>query len=157
MRGTMRRLTALCVILATLFVMTGCGQKKYKVDKGIQLDKQWFIFEKVERVTDKDTDSTKCYGVSLLLYGKKTPVNINLNTKKTTVRYMVVLNSGDEVIKPKDIQFETLDKMINGYGVRGTYLFHIPVDSELPKVATLSDENDKTKTALLDIASAGVE
>ena len=152
-----KRVIAMVLVTIMLFALAGCGPKKYKVDQGIQLDKQWFIFEKVERVTDKDTDNTKCYTVSLLLYGDKTPVNINLNTKKATSRYLVVLNSGDEAIKPGNIDFQTLEKKINGYGVRATYEFHIPSDSNLPKQGTLSDENNKSKTAILDLASSGVE
>ena len=88
--------TVILSFLLLLFVLTGCGTKGYRADVNFQQGNITYCLEDVVRVSEKDTDTTKAYAVSLLIYGDAVPINWNMNTGYVTSGIKLTLNGKDE-------------------------------------------------------------
>lgn len=143
----------ICLLTAgIMLLLAACGssEKAYSVNERFSIGDDKCALEKCEKVTG--TDSANAYNISLLIVGNDAPVIMNMNggQTSTTSGINMVLNNGDEKIEAKDIQFSRVENQ-GDYGVRATFRFNIPKDTELPEKATLINNSNKEETVLLDL------
>ena len=101
--------TVLMLVLSILLVMTGCGTKGYRADVNFQQGDITYCLEDVVRVSEKDTDTTKAYAVSLLIYGDALPLSWNMNTGYVSVGIRMTLNGKDEEFAYSEVSFDAAE------------------------------------------------
>ena len=146
--------TVLMLVLSILLVMTGCGTKGYRADVNFQQGDITYCLEDVVRVSEKDTDTTKAYTVSLLIYGDAVPINWNMNTGYVTSGIKLTLNGKDEEFSYSEVSFEAAEGVKPGFKNRVTFVFQIPEDSKLPKQGILSSTGGSSDPVEINISSA---
>ena len=143
------------VIISAVIVMiisvafAGCGgSAAYTEGEQFQLEDNTYALEKVVKAIDQDTQSTECYGVSVLMVGDTAPVVMDAGslagggaiTPRSAIN--MTLSDGDKSYTAKDISFAKTDE-VEGYGSRATFYFDIPVGEELPSKATLTGTSEE--------------
>ena len=136
----------LTVGVILLLVACGSSEKTYSVNERFSIGNEKCTLEKCEKISSNN------YKISLLIVGNEAPVIMNMSGGQTSTISGIdmVLNDGDEKIAAKDIQFSHIENQ-GDYGVRATFQFCIPKDTELPERATLINNSNKEETVLLDL------
>ena len=153
----MRNVKIFTLVLSFLFmfcVLSGCGTKGYHADVNFQQGDMTYCLEDVVRVSEKDTDTTKAYTVSLLIYGDAVPINWNMNTGYVTSGIKLTLNGKDEEFSYSEVSFEAAEGVKPGFKNRVTFVFQIPEDSKLPKQGILSSTGGSSDPVEINISSA---
>ena len=150
----MKKYIAVIAILALCFAFTGCGGSSgYTEGEQFKLGDETYALEKIERDSDKDTDSTERYGVSLLQVGNSAPVTISGFGGGTTTTKSIIdltLNDGETKYVTSTISFVATDE-VEGYGSRVIFYFDIPKGKDFPASGTLK-RTDGDETAELDLS-----
>ena len=166
-----KRFTVLMLVLSILLVMTGCGTKAavllvamilivkdgYGVDSGgnrIEYMRAKIVGDISKNETEKDTDTTKAYAVSLLVYGDALPLSWNMNTGYVSIGIRMTLNGKDEEFAYSEVSFEAAEGVKPGFKNRVTFVFQIPEDSKLPKQGVLSSAGGSSDPVEINISSA---
>lgn len=157
---SMKTFIATIVIIIICIAFAGCGVGSgYSEGEQFTFGENTYALERLVRVKDKDTDSTECYGVSLLQVGYEAPViisgffgNGNMSTKSAID---MTLKDGDTTYSTRSISFAATDE-VEGYGSRAVFYFDIPKGTDLPTSAILWGSDDE-ETVELNLSGVTAE